>query len=115
MGRLPDATDMGFIVLVVQENACRDTGNSRSRRPCLHHITHCTSLYLYRRSPYGTNSKKNGLSAFDWSHTDFRTVADLQTRSIDGVNMDDAVRYPCGRFPVLLLRIGTTSDDLHLD
>ena len=43
---------------------------------------------------------KNRLSAFDWSHTDFCSVADLQLQSINGVNTDVAMPYPCGHFPV---------------
>ena len=35
---------------------------------------------------------KNGLSAFDWSQTDYHSVADLQTS------------IPCGCFPVLTHR-----------
>ena len=77
----------------------------------LHTVQVCTYTVEVHMGPI----VKNGLSAFDWSHTDFRTVADLQTWSIDSVNTDVAVPYPCGRFPVLLLRIGTTCDDFHLD
>ena len=74
-----------------------DTGNSRIERSI---ITHLASPYLHRTSPYGTNSKKKRLSVFDWSHTNFCCVADLQTRSIDGVNTDVVMPYPCRHFPV---------------
>ena len=43
---------------------------------------------------------KNRLSAFDWSHTDFCSVADLQLQRINGVNTDVVMPYPCGHFPV---------------
>ena len=42
--------------------------------PSIFCITHC-ARDIHCISPYGTNSKKNGLSIFDWSYKDFCGVS----------------------------------------
>ena len=68
-----------------------------SRRPCLHHITHRASPYLHRRSLYGADTIKQ---TFIGPTRTSCSVADLQIQSINSVNTDVAMPYPCGHFPV---------------